>query len=57
MLFGRLVLAEFLSSIGYLPALHDKECPAYKKIIKQNSMWNPAAAGLRHCILSLQNPS
>jgi len=36
---GGEIVNEFLSSIGYLPAMHDKECPAYKKIIKQNPMW------------------
>ena len=36
---GGEIVNEFLSSIGYLPALHDKECPAYKKIINQNPMW------------------
>jgi DNA-3-methyladenine glycosylase I len=36
---GGEIVNEFLSSIGYLPAMHDKECQAYKKIIKQNPMW------------------
>ena len=36
---GGEIVNEFLSSIGYLPALHDKECPAYKKIINKNPMW------------------
>ena len=36
---GGEIVNEFLSSIGYLQAMHDDECPAYKKIIKQNPMW------------------
>jgi DNA-3-methyladenine glycosylase I len=31
---GGEIVNEFLSSIGYLPVQHDKDCPAYKQIIK-----------------------
>jgi DNA-3-methyladenine glycosylase I len=36
---GGEIINEFLSSIGYLPAMHDKECPAFKQIVKMKPMW------------------
>ena len=36
---GGEIVNEFLSSIGYLPALHDRNCPAYKKILALDPMW------------------
>ena len=36
---GGEIVNEFLMSIGYLPGTHDKNCPAYKKILKLNPMW------------------
>ena len=36
---GGEIVNEFLSSIGYLPVQHDKECPAFKRIVKMKPMW------------------
>jgi DNA-3-methyladenine glycosylase I len=36
---GGEIVNEFLSSIGFMPALHDENCPVYQKIIKLNPMW------------------
>ncbi len=36
---GGEIVNEFLSSIGYLPALHDKSCPVYRKIVLMKPMW------------------
>lgn len=36
---GGEIVGEFLMSIGVLPGAHDKDCPVYKKILRQNPMW------------------
>lgn len=36
---GGEIVNEFLMSIGYLHGSHDKNCPVYKKILKQKPMW------------------
>jgi DNA-3-methyladenine glycosylase I len=36
---GGEIVNEFLVSIGYLPYGHDKNCPVYKKILKQSPAW------------------
>ncbi|HMG66846.1 MAG TPA: DNA-3-methyladenine glycosylase I [Chitinophagaceae bacterium] len=37
---GGEIVNEFLVSIGYLPGAHEKSCPIYKKILKENPLWN-----------------
>jgi DNA-3-methyladenine glycosylase I len=36
---GGEICNEFLMSCGYLPGTHDKECPVYAEIKKQNPPW------------------
>ena len=36
---GREICREFLISAGYLKGAHEKSCPIYKKVIKENPMW------------------
>jgi len=36
---GGEIVNEFLSSIGFLPVQHDKECQAFKQIVKMKPMW------------------
>jgi DNA-3-methyladenine glycosylase I len=36
---GGEIVNEFLTSIGYLPCIHNESCPAYGRIIKLNPMW------------------
>lgn len=42
---GGEIVGEFLMSIGYLDGAHDKDCPVYKKILKQKPMWKTKRAG------------
>jgi DNA-3-methyladenine glycosylase I len=36
---GGEIVNEFLMSIGYLNGSHSKDCPIFKKILKQKPMW------------------
>ena len=36
---GKEICKEFLISTGYLRGAHDKSCPIYKKVIRENPMW------------------
>ena len=36
---GKEICKEFLMSTGYLKGAHEKSCPKYKKIIRENPMW------------------
>jgi DNA-3-methyladenine glycosylase I len=36
---GGEIVNEFLISTGYLPGAHVKNCPVYKKVMKQNPKW------------------
>ncbi len=36
---GGEIINEFLMSTGYLPGAHDKDCPVFKTIEKENPMW------------------
>ncbi len=36
---GGEIVNEFLMSIGFLPGAHDKDCPVFQKILKENPMW------------------
>ena len=36
---GKEICREFLISAGYLKGAHEKSCPIYKKVIKENPMW------------------
>ena len=36
---GKEICKEFLISTGYLKGAHEKSCPIYKKVIKENPMW------------------
>lgn len=36
---GGEIVNEFLMSTGYLPGAHSKECPVYKKVMKQKPKW------------------
>ncbi len=36
---GSEIVGEFLMSIGYLPGVHKKSCPVYKKIADLNPPW------------------
>ena len=36
---GGEIVGEFLMSIGYLPGVHKKTCPVFKKIAKLNPPW------------------
>ena len=37
---GGEIVNEFLTSIGYLPGAHDRDCPAYKTSVKAGPLWN-----------------
>jgi DNA-3-methyladenine glycosylase I len=37
---GGEIVNEFMVSIGYLPNVHDKSCPVYKKILKLSPAWS-----------------
>ena len=36
---GKEICKEFLISTGYLKGAHEKSCPIYKKVIRENPMW------------------
>ncbi len=36
---GKEICKEFLISTGYLEGAHEKSCPIYKKVIRENPMW------------------
>tara|TARA_Y100000768_G_scaffold297685_1_gene231419 strand:- start:301 stop:843 length:543 start_codon:yes stop_codon:yes gene_type:complete len=36
---GKEICKEFLMSTGYLKGAHEKSCPIYKKVIRENPMW------------------
>jgi DNA-3-methyladenine glycosylase I len=42
---GGEIVNEFLISIGYLPGAHDKNCKAYRKIVRLNPMWMKTVQG------------
>ena len=37
---GKEICKEFLMSTGYLKGAHEKSCPIYKKVIRENPMWH-----------------
>lgn len=36
---GGEIVNEFLMSTGYLPGAHDRDCPVYRTVAKQNPAW------------------